>query len=236
MLDLYEDLASTLPAWLIVMFGSVFILLLLMTGSVVIPIKAVLYSVLSLGALVGLIVMLFGEHGLTAALNFQTSGYFDGTNIIFICAIAFSLSVDYEIFLISQIQEIYHEIGDTREAVARGLQRSGQLITSAALMFALVTAAFLGSDLYFIKVIGLGIAMAVILDATLSRMILVPATLSLLGEWCWYCPGPLRSVIEFIGIQEVKGVRMDRDQRVTHLQAEVVSKSPSVSDPAHFAL
>ena len=211
--DLYEDLQGSLPAWLGIMFTSVFVLLLIMTKSILIPIKAVVLSVLSLGATFGFLVLIFGRGGLSRELDFTANGYIDGSNVIFIFSIAFGLSVDYELFLISQIQENYLLCKDTRKAILLALQKTGGIITSAAIMLSLVTAAFLNSAVSFIKLIGMGIAIAVMLDATIVRMLLVPATITLFGSWNWYCPEFLVKAIDWLNIQEPKDTLYDEYER-----------------------
>ena len=157
--------------------------------------------------------LIFGRGGLSRELDFTANGYIDGSNVIFIFSIAFGLSVDYELFLISQIQENYLLCKDTRKAILLALQKTGGIITSAAIMLSLVTAAFLNSAVSFIKLIGMGIAIAVMLDATIVRMLLVPATITLFGSWNWYCPEFLVKAIDWLNIQEPKDTLYDEYER-----------------------
>jgi trehalose monomycolate/heme transporter len=137
--------------------------------------------------------------------GFQSTGSIDATQPILIFAIAFGLPMDYEVFLLSRIKERFDETGDNRAAVSSGLQRTGWLITSAAMLMAVVFSAFGTSKIIFIQEIGIGLAIAVIIDATLVRMLLVPSTMRLLGKWNWWSPAPLRAVWRWVGLSESVG-------------------------------
>jgi uncharacterized membrane protein YdfJ with MMPL/SSD domain len=201
-MDLFANLRATLPYAILVMALAIFLLLFLMTGSVVMPIKAILLNTLSLTATFGALVWIFQDGHLQNVLNFQSNGSIDGTETILIFALAFGLSMDYEVFLLSRIKEQFDATGDNRAAVASGLQRTGWLITSAALLFAVVLAAFSTSEITFIKEIGVGLAIAVLMDASLVRALLVPATMRLLGQWNWWAPRPLRALWRRVGLRE----------------------------------
>jgi len=201
-IDLLASLGANLPRALLVMAVAVFLLLFLMTGSLVMPLKAVLLNILSLSATFGALVWIFQDGHLQTLLNFQSSGTIDATQPILIFAIAFGLSMDYEVFLLSRIKERFDELGDNRAAVSSGLQRTGWLITSAAMLLAVVVGAFASSQIIFIQEIGIGLAIAVIIDATLVRMLLVPATMRLLGRWNWWAPAPLQALWRRIGLSE----------------------------------
>ncbi len=201
-MDLFTNLRATLPYALLVIALTIFVLLFLMTGSVVMPIKAILLNTLSLTATFGALVWIFQDGHLENLLSFQSNGSIDGTQTILIFALAFGLSMDYEVFLLSRIKEQFDATGDNRASVASGLQRTGWLISSAALLFAVVLAAFSTSEIVFIKQIGAGLAIAVIMDATLVRGLLVPATMRLLGRWNWWAPKPLRALWQRVGLSE----------------------------------
>jgi RND superfamily putative drug exporter len=203
-MDLFSNLRATLPYALAVIALAVFVLLFLMTGSVVMPIKAILLNTLSLTATFGALVWIFQDGNLTQALGFQSNGSIDGTQTILIFALAFGLSMDYEVFLLSRIKERFDATGDSRAAVASGLQRTGWLISSAALLLAVVLVAMSTSKIVFIEQIGVGLAIAVIMDATLVRSLLVPATMRLLGQWNWWAPAPLRAVWRRIGLSDAE--------------------------------
>ncbi len=201
-MDLFANLRATLPYALLVIALAIFVLLFLMTGSVVMPLKAIVLNALSLTATFGALVWVFQDGHLQSLLGFQSNGSIDGTQTILIFALAFGLSMDYEIFLLSRIKEQFDRTGDNRASVASGLQHTGRLISSAALLFAVVLAAFSTSEIIFIKEIGVGLATAVIIDATLVRGLLVPATMRLLGQWNWWAPAPLRALWRRVGLGE----------------------------------
>ena len=204
-IDLLASLRATLPYALLVIIIAVSVLLFLMTGSLLMPIKAIVLNMLSLSATFGALVWIFQDGHLQNLLGFQSTGSIDATQPILIFAIAFGLSMDYEVFLLSRIKERYDATGDNREAVSSGMQRTGRLITSAALLLAVVLLAFGTSKIIFIQEIGIGLAIAVIIDATLVRMLLVPATMRLLGKWNWWAPAPLRAIWQRIGLSESSG-------------------------------
>jgi RND superfamily putative drug exporter len=201
-IDLLSSLGATLPAALLVIILAIFVLLFLMTGSLVIPLKAILLNMLSLSATFGGLVWIFQDGHLRNLLHFQSVGSIDATQPVLIFAIAFGLSMDYEVFLLSRIKERFDQTGDNRLAVSSGLQRTGRLITSEALLLATVLAAFGSAKIIFIQEIGIGLASAVIMDATLIRMLLVPATMRLLGNANWWAPAPLRWLRHHIGLAE----------------------------------
>ncbi len=203
-MDLFANLRATLPYALLVIALTIFVLLFLMTGSVVMPLKAIALNTLSLTATFGALVWIFQDGHLQSLLSFQSNGSIDGTQTILIFALAFGLSMDYEVFLLSRIKEQFDKSGDNRASVASGLQRTGWLITSAALLFAVVLAAFSTSEIIFIKQIGVGLAIAVIMDATLVRALFVPATMRLLGRWNWWSPRPLRALWQRVGLSETE--------------------------------
>jgi RND superfamily putative drug exporter len=204
-IDLLASLRATLPYALLLIVVAVSVLLFLMTGSVLMPIKAIVLNILSLSATFGALVWIFQDGHLQNLLGFQSTGSIDATQPILIFAIAFGLSMDYEVFLLSRIKERYDATGDNRAAVSSGIQRTGWLITSAALLMAVVFGAFGTSKIISVQEIGVGLAIAVIIDATLVRMLLVPATMRLLGKWNWWAPAPLRAIWRWVGLSESAG-------------------------------
>jgi RND superfamily putative drug exporter len=201
-----RDFTATVAegAWLAV--GAVvlatLVLLFLMTGSVVIPLKALVMNVLSLGAALGVTVWIFEEGHLESLLRFTSAGGIENTVPILVLAFGFGLSMDYEVFLLSRIVELHEQGHDTRTAVTLGLQRSGRIITSAALLMVVVFAGFAAGDLLIMKQMGVALVLAIAIDATLVRMLLVPATMSVLGRANWWAPAPLRRLHERWGITE----------------------------------
>jgi RND superfamily putative drug exporter len=208
-MDLFSNLRATLPYALLVIALAIFVLLFLMTGSIVMPLKAIVLNMFSLSATFGALVWIFQDGHFEQFLNFQSNGSIDGTQTILIFALAFGLSMDYEVFLLSRIKEQFDVTGDNRAAVATGLQRTGWLISSAALLLAVVLAAFSTSRIVFIQQIGVGLAIAIVMDATLVRGLLVPATMRLLGRWNWWAPAPLRGLWRRIELSEASSPTRD---------------------------
>jgi putative drug exporter of the RND superfamily len=180
------------------------IILFLLFGSLAIPIKAVIMTLLSLTASFGALVWIFQEGNLHQLLNFQPLGYTIAGNPVIMFAVLIGLSMDYEVLLLSRIQESYRRTGDNTAAVADGLARTAGVITGAALIMVTVFAAFALADTVTIKSIGVGMALAVALDATIVRVLLVPATMRLLGRWNWWAPGPLGRLAARFGFSHVE--------------------------------
>ncbi len=201
-LDLFVSLTAIIPYALLMMTVAVFMLLFLMTGSLIVPLKAIILNIFSLSATFGALVWIFQDGHLQGLLDFQSVGSLDSTGPLLVFAIAFGLSMDYEVFLLSRIKELFDQTGDNRKAVALGLQRTGRLITSAALLQALVVGAFGTSKILQVQQLGLGVALAIVMDATLVRMLLVPSMMNLLGNWNWWAPRPLRVLWQRIGLRE----------------------------------
>ena len=200
--DLLTSLHAHLP-WAALWVTVVTLLLLFLAfGSVVLPIKAVLLNALSLSATFGVIVWGFQDGHLANVLGFSRTGTVEATQPVLILAIAFGLSMDYEVFLLSRIREEWDRTHDNATAVANGLARTGSTITSAAALLVVVVAAFASSSITFIAMIGVGLAVAIIVDATLVRVILVPAMMRLLGDANWWAPRPLRRVYERFGFRD----------------------------------
>ncbi|MEM9712773.1 MAG: MMPL family transporter [Actinomycetota bacterium] len=200
--DAKAMLAERLPWAIAAIVLATFVLLFLMTGSLAIPVKAVVMNVLSLGASFGALVWIFQDGNLSGLLGFDSVGSIDLYIPVLIFVFAFGLSMDYEVFLLGRVTEIHDQIGDNDRAVALGLQRTGRIITSAALLIVVVFAGFAAGEVLAIKQLGLGMALAVIVDATIVRSLLVPATMRLLGEWNWWAPAPLRRLHERFGLRE----------------------------------
>lgn len=182
--------------------AATLLLLFLAFGSIVLPIKAVLMGALSLGASLGVVVWGFQEGVFSGLLGFEAVGTIDPTYLVLITVVAFGLAMDYELFLLSRVREEYLRTGDNTRSVAAGLQHTGQIITSAAVLLMVVLLAMGTSDLLFLKIIGIGLAIAVFVDATLVRAVMVPATMRLLGGANWWLPRPLRWLHDRIGISE----------------------------------
>jgi RND superfamily putative drug exporter len=202
LIDYKHALTSRLPWAVAIIALATFVLLFLMTGSVLVPVKAIVMNVLSLGATFGALVWVFQEGHLSGLLGFDSTGALHVIVPVIVFIFAFGLSMDYEVFLLSRIKETHDQGFDNDAAVAVGLQRTGKIITSAALLIVVVFAGFAAGQLLFLKQMGVGLALAVVVDATVVRSLLVPATMKLLGEWNWWAPGPLRRIHARIGLHE----------------------------------
>ena len=202
----FIDQQAALTRWLLVALGlltvTTFAILFLMTGSVVLPIKALLMNVLTLSATFGTLVLVFQDGRLEGVLDYVSPGGLESTQPVLLAVIAFGLATDYGVFLLSRIKEARDGGLDDREAVAFGVERTGRIVTAAALLFCVAIGAFATSSIVFIKLLGLGTALAVAIDATIIRALLVPALMALLGRWNWWAPAPLRRLHARFGLSE----------------------------------
>ena len=187
--DFTNYLYGAFPKALIFMLVATYLLLLVMFRSLLLPLKAVVVNLLSLSASFGVLVFVFQQGHAQKLLGFSSNGTIDALTPILIFCILFGLSMDYEVFLLSRIREEWLRTRNNRYAVARGLEMTGGVITSAALLFSIVTGALLFSSLLTTKELGMGMTVAVLVDATIIRSVLVPATMRLLGRWNWWLPG-----------------------------------------------
>jgi RND superfamily putative drug exporter len=199
--DSQQGIEGALPIAAIWVFITTFIILFLFTGSVLIPLKAIVLNVLSLGATLGLVSWIFQNGELQWLLGeYSVTGTIDTSSVVMIALVAFGLSMDYELFLLSRIKE-QHDAGyNTVNSVALGLQRSGRIITAAALILAVTFGAFASSGVSIMKMLGLGIAFAILLDATVVRGLLVPAIMRLMGSANWWAPKWMKRIHEKIGL------------------------------------
>lgn len=188
-----------LPAFLFVVIGS-YLILLLTFGSVFLPLKAIFMTLLSISASLGTLVLVFQDGRFENLLGFTASGEIISTTPILMFCILFGLSMDYEVLMLSRIQEEYHRTGDNRTAVAIGLERTAKVITGAAAIMIVAFGAFMLADIVIIKSMGFGLALAVLIDATIVRAILVPATMRLMGRWNWWAPGPVKALVDRLGL------------------------------------
>jgi uncharacterized membrane protein YdfJ with MMPL/SSD domain len=201
-LDFQGSLARHLPIAFAIIVIATLVILFLMTGSVVLPIKSLIMNVLNLSAVFGLMVLIFQDGRLESLLDYTSSGAIEQSMPILLFAVAFGLSTDYAVFLLSRIKEARDNGASDSECVAIGLERTGRIVTAAALMFAVAIGAFATSQIIFIKQNGVGTALAVLIDASIVRALLVPSLMELLGKWNWWAPAPLRRLHDRIGISE----------------------------------
>ena len=200
--DQQASLAERIPAGLAILSGATIFVLFLMTGSVILPIKSVLMNFLGLSATLGLLVLIFQDGRFQGALDYTSQGALNSTQPILLFVVAFGLSTDYGVFLLTRIKEVHDSGASNEEAVAVGLERTGRIVTAAALLFSVAMGAFATSGIVFVKLIGLGSVLAVLIDATIVRALLVPALMALLGERNWWAPRPLRRLHDRIGLSE----------------------------------
>ncbi|MEU6714934.1 MMPL family transporter [Nonomuraea sp. NPDC046802] len=191
-MDLTASLAATLPWVALVVCAVMGVLLFAAFGSLVLPLKALLMNVLSIGASFGVIVWAFQDGHLASALNFTSTGTVEATAAVLILAVVFGLSMDYEVFLLSRVRAEWLRTGDNTAAVAAGLRQTGGVITGAALLLLVVIGAFSTAGITIVKLLGVGMVVAILVDAMLVRALLVPAAMRLMGGANWWLPGPLR--------------------------------------------
>jgi RND superfamily putative drug exporter len=201
-IDFQASLGRHLPIALAIVVVATLTILFLMTGSVVLPIKSLLMNFLNLSAVFGLLVLIFQDGRLEGFLSYASPGAIEQTMPILLFAVAFGLSTDYAVFLLSRIKEARDGGASDSESVAIGLERTGRIVTAAALLFAVAMFAFATSKIIFIKENGVGTALAVLIDASIIRALLVPSLMELLGKWNWWAPAPLRRLHERFGVRE----------------------------------
>jgi uncharacterized membrane protein YdfJ with MMPL/SSD domain len=204
--DFQSSLKSHMPIALGIVIAATLLILFLMTGSVILPIKSLIMNFLNLSAVFGLLVLIFQDGRLEGFLDYSSPGAIEQTMPILLFAVAFGLSTDYAVFLLSRIKEARDNGASDSESVAIGLERTGRIVTAAALLFAVAMGAFATSQIIFIKENGVGTALAVLIDATIIRALLVPSLMELLGKWNWWAPAPLRRLHERWGISEAESV------------------------------
>jgi RND superfamily putative drug exporter len=188
-LDTSSSLRRHLPLAGAILALTVILLLYLVTRSAVLPLKAIVMNAVSLCAAFGVLVWVFQDGRLEGVLHYQSQGALELTQPILLFAIAFGLATDYGVFLLSRIREAHESGLENREAVALGLERTGRVVTAAALLFCVAVGSFATSEIVLVKEIGVGIALAVAIDASLVRALLVPSLMALLGDWNWWRPG-----------------------------------------------
>ena len=200
--DQQAALGDRLPLALAILATTTLLILFFMIGSVLLPLKSLLMNLLGLCAAFGLLVLVFQDGRLEGLLDYTSQGAIESTQPLVLLAVAFGLSTDYGVFLLTRIKEAREAGASNEEAVAQGLQRTGRIVTAAALLFSVALGAFATSELVFIKLVGLGTVAAVLIDATIVRGLLVPALMKLLGDWNWWAPGPLRRLHDRYGLRE----------------------------------
>jgi uncharacterized membrane protein YdfJ with MMPL/SSD domain len=191
LVELKHTLVERSPIMVGAVCAVMFVVLFLLFGSITLPLKAMLMNALSLTASFGTIVWIFQDGRFAEILDYTPMGISELSQPVLMFAVVFGLSMDYEVLLLARVREEYLATGDNTASVARGLARTGRLITSAALLLVVVIGAFGTSQIVLMKAIGVGMALAIALDATVVRALLVPAAMELMGRWNWYAPAPL---------------------------------------------
>jgi len=202
--DFMASQAATIPYAVLITLVASGLILYLLFGSIVIPFKAVVMTLLSITASFGALVWIFQDGNLSNVLGFTSPGFTIAGNPIIMFSVLFGLSMDYEVLLLSRIQEAYRKTGDNTASVAEGLARTAGVITGAALIMVTVFSAFALAESVTIKSIGVGMAIAVLIDATIIRVLLVPATMRLMGRWNWWAPGPFGRFAARLGFNHVE--------------------------------
>jgi len=202
-LDFADAIARNAPVAVAVILAATYVVLFLLLGSLLLPLKAVVMNVLSISASYGALVWIFQDGHLGRWLGFTPGPIETSTPIIMFC-VMFGLSMDYEVLLLSRVREEYDRTDDNARAVARALERTGRLITGAAAIMAAVFFSFGASDMVPIQAIGIGMGIAVVVDATVVRALLVPATMRLMGEWNWWAPAPLARLHRRLGLGDAR--------------------------------
>jgi uncharacterized membrane protein YdfJ with MMPL/SSD domain len=200
--DLQDSLVEHLPLVLAIVAGVTLIVLFLMTGSVILPLKQLVMNLLGLSAVFGILVLIFQDGRFESLLGYTSDGGLESTQPLLLFAVAFGLSTDYGVFLLSRIKEARDSGASDSESVAIGLERTGRIVTAAALLFCIAIGAFVTSQILFIKQVGVGTALAVLIDATIIRALLVPSLMEMLGKWNWWAPRPLRRIHDRLGLSE----------------------------------
>jgi RND superfamily putative drug exporter len=194
--DVVDRIAQDFPRTAVFVVVATYLVLFVLLRSLVLPAKALLMNGLSIVASFGALVWIFQDGNLSAILGFQPLGFVETSQPVILFCVLFGLSMDYEVFLLSRMKEAWDRTGDNREAVAQGLERSGRIVTSAAVIVVVVAGSFAFAEVVLIKALGIGVAIAVALDATVVRALLVPATMRLIGDWNWWLPSRLRRFMD----------------------------------------
>jgi RND superfamily putative drug exporter len=205
-IDQKESLVQHAPLVVAIVTLTTLILLFLLTGSVLLPVKTLLMNTLTLGATLGILVLAFQEGWLKTPLDYTGPAAVEVTSLVFLFAVLFGLATDYAVLVMARIKERYDKGDSNEEAVAVGIARTGRVITAAAVAIAVVFLAFAVSSVFFVKQIAIGMAVGVMIDATIVRALLVPSLMRLLGEWNWWAPAPLQRLQERFGISEADPV------------------------------
>jgi uncharacterized membrane protein YdfJ with MMPL/SSD domain len=201
-LDLQESLGEHLPLALLIVIAITFTVLFLMTGSLVLPLVQLAMNTVGLAAMLGLLVFVFQDGRFEGLFGYASQGGLEATQLLLLFAVVFGLSTDYGVFLLARIKEARDAGHSNAGAISAGLERTGRIVTAAALLFFVAFGAFITSEIVILKQLGFGTAMAVLIDATIIRALLMPSLMHVLGRWAWWAPSPLRRLHSRIGLSE----------------------------------
>jgi len=200
--DQRSSIAAHIPLALLILLPLTAAFLFAMTGSVTIPVKALAMNLLSVGVGTGLIVLVFQDGHFSGLLGFTPIGGLEESTLVLMMVVAFALATDYEVFVLARVKEAHDQGMPNREAIALGVERTGRIITAAALLFCVAIGALATSELFFTKQLGVGAALTVAIDASVVRALLVPSLMALMGDWNWWAPSPLRRLHDRVGLRE----------------------------------
>lgn len=201
--DTNQDIQSTFPAFVAVIVCTMMLFVFLLTGSIFLPLKAIAMSFLSITASFAFLVLVFQDNNSSPLITFNNNfGCLDSVQLLFIFVVSFGLSLDYEVFILGRIQEIYERTGDNSYAIAKGISSSARSVTIAAILICIAVGGFIKSSILLLQMIGLGVALTILIDATLIRCVLIPATMSIMGSYNWYAPKRVKEVIDRLGLKD----------------------------------
>jgi RND superfamily putative drug exporter len=229
LVDTKQAIADKLPLAAGIIVVSTFVLLFLLFGSLLVPLKAIVLNLLSLTATFGAMVWIFQDGNLSGVLDFTATGTLDVSMPVLMFCIAFGLSMDYEVFLLSRIKEEHDRTGDNERSVALGLERTGRIVTAAAVLLSVTFLAFATSGISFMKLFGIGLALAVLMDATIIRGLLVPAFMKLAGEANWWAPKPLRRFHDRFGVSESAAPASSNDRPAVDVRSNGAAREDALT-------
>jgi uncharacterized membrane protein YdfJ with MMPL/SSD domain len=201
-IDQKQSLVDHLPVVIAIVAATTLLLLFMLTGSIVLPIKTLIMNTITLAATLGIIVLSFQEGWLKGPLDYTGPAAIEVSTLAFLLAIIFGLATDYAVLVMARIKEQHDQGASNEQAVATGIGRTGRVISAAAVMIAVVLGAFAVSPVFFMKQVAVGQAAGVLIDATIVRALLVPALMRLFGEWNWWAPAPLKRIQRRYGFQQ----------------------------------
>jgi len=201
--DTNQDIQNTFPAFVAIIVSTMTFFVFLLTGSIILPFKTIAMSFLSITASFAFLVLVFQDNKSSKLITFNNNfGCLDPVQLLFIFVISFGLSLDYEVFILGRIQEVYERTGDNNYAIAKGISSSARSVTIAAVLICIAVGGFISSSIILLQMIGLGVGLTILVDASLIRCILIPAAMSLMGSYNWYAPKRVKDFIDRLGLKD----------------------------------